>query len=398
MNQDRRILNAILSKDIFDYVLVDKAFRITAASQGVERYLSSQPKVGDDAFVYLPELVGNEEEVLQVFSRKYSLFTLESVEKNNYYVNLSVEYFDEKQAMILFHNITVMTLARQGIMQKSNEATLLHTMLQKIIDSLSSLLFVVDRKGEIAFANQRYREYFGGDKNVHLYRYIGRGLDDYDALCTYLGDKEVPVEMGDDTFMVQAIQIESMYQLFTLSRVTTIVRENFHLSQELQYDSLTGVYRKKFFDERLEQLLKNGEPFVLVVVDIDNFKSINDTYGHTLGDEILREFTYVIKGCLRKNDLIARWGGEEFVFALRTNEIDDAMTRMEALRKKIARHTFPKVNHLTASIGISWNTHCPCETAESILRRADTAMYVAKNEGKNRVQLAPKETCREMCS
>lgn len=396
MKQVQIILNAILSKDIFDYVLIDKMLHVVSASEGVERYLGSAPKVGEDVLSYLPELVGSEDEVQKIFTKKYSLFTLESVYKNNYYVNLSVEYYDQEAAMILFHNITAMTIAKQGILQKSNETALLHSMLQKIIDHQSSLLFVVNRSGEIAFANQRYYEHFG-DAALPLYHYVDDGLHDYDALCAYLNEGEMPVNIGEDTFMVQGTQIESTYQLFTLSKITTIAQENFYLSQEVKFDSLTGVYRKKFFDAQVEAMLKTGESFALVVADIDNFKSVNDVHGHLVGDEVLKRFVVEIQGALRQDDVLARWGGEEFVMILKARSIEEILPRVEAIRKRIACYPFRDVKQVTASFGIAWHAQCPCDTAGSMVRRADEAMYTAKKDGKNCVKLASELTCADAC-
>ncbi len=397
------ILNAILSKDIFDYVLIDRAFRIVGMSDGVGRFLPGPPGTGEDVFAYLPELVGSEEEIEKIFDKRYSLFTLETVQKNDYFINLSVEYYDDSTAMILFHNVTAVTLARQGVLQKSNEATLLHTMLQKIIDAQGALLFVVDREGKIEFANRQFYRHFG-EKEPRLYRHVDKDLTSYAQLCEYLNHQETHVTIGEETFLLQATRIEATHILFTLSKVTRIVRENTDLLEEVQYDTLTGLYRKKAFDTKVSEWMQRGDTFVLVVADIDNFKAINDRYGHAAGDAVLQEFAATIKRNLRSDDLVARWGGEEFIIALNIpdpNEArrrEDAMRRTEALREEIARHTFPHVEHLTVSMGLSWRSFCVCETLDMILLRADKALYAAKNRGKNRVSVTPPLSCGEMCS
>ena len=396
MKKIQTILNAILSKDIFDYILMDRSFRIVSASDGVGRYLSDAPRVGDDVLAHLPEFVGSEEEIRKIFVKKYSLFTLESVHKNNYYINLSVDYYDANTAMILFHNITAVTLARQGILQKSNETTLLYTMLQKIIDAQSTLLFVINQEGRVAFANQRYYEHFD-DQALELYRYFDEEIPDYAALCDHLDNQEHPVTIGDDTFMVQGSRVESTYMLFTLAKVTQIVQENHSLQEEVKFDSLTGVYRKKAFDAKVQEMMQEHEPFALVVADIDNFKAVNDTYGHTVGDEVLQEFASIIKGELRQHDLVARWGGEEFLFVLKAKNADDALQRAEALREKIAAYPFRDVKKLTVSMGVSWKSRCPCETLDSLLRRADRSLYDAKSQGKNKTILSPVVQCEEIC-
>jgi diguanylate cyclase (GGDEF)-like protein len=396
MKNDQIILDAILSKNIFDYILIDRDFKLLSTSEEVGRYLAAEPQIGDDVLFHLPELVGSEEEIQEIFTKKYSLFSLESVHKNNYYVNLSIEYCGVNTAMILLHNITAVTIAKQEILQKSNETTLLYIMLQKIIDSQSALLFVINREGKVDFANQRYYEQFG-DQDLELYRYFDGELSDYAALYEFLDNREHHVTIGDDTFMLQGTHIESTYLLFTLSKVTQIVEENHVLQEEVQIDSLTGVYRKEAFGKKVQEMMQEHEPFALVVTDLDNFKSVNDIYGHMAGDEVLREFASILRGGLRQHDLVARWGGEEFLFVLKARNPEEAYQRADALREKVSKYVFHEVKHLTVSMGLSWRSPCPCETLDSMLRRADRSLYDAKHQGKNKAVLSIVVQCDEIC-
>lgn len=121
MKYIQSVLNAILSKNIFEYILVDSDFHLISHSDGFKEYLDTEPKKDDDLFNYLPELVGSEDMIKEIFTKKDSLFSLESVHKNGYYVNISIEYYDEDQALLLLHNITETTLAQQKLLQYSNE-------------------------------------------------------------------------------------------------------------------------------------------------------------------------------------------------------------------------------------------------------------------------------------
>jgi len=391
------ILNAILSKDIFDYILINKLFRVVGASEGVERFLDDPLVTGDDIFIHLPELVGSEVEIEAVFEDREVQLALETIRKKDHYVNLTVEHFDADTALILFHNITAITLARQGILQKSNEATLLHTMLQKIIDAQSALLVVVDREGKVEFANQQFYRHFG-EEAPELYRFVDEELSDYSALCDYLDGREMHVTIGDDTFLLQGTRVEATHILFTLAKVTRIVQENHHLLEEIQYDPLTGTYRKKTFDAKVIEWLENGDAFVLVVADVDNFKRINDTYGHATGDRVLSEFAALLKQKLPSDGLVARWGGEEFILALRMDDHETAQKYADVLRQQIASHTFSVVGSLTVSMGFTWRSFCHCETLDTVLLRADKALYAAKKQGKNRVVIFPPPPCDEMCT
>lgn len=223
MKKLQTILDAILSKDIFEYILMDRSYTVLDASVGVGRYLEAQPQMGDDVLSILPELVGNEGELNKIFVKKYATLVLDTVHKNNYYLNLSIEYYDSHTALILFHNITATTLAKQNILQRSNEAALMNQRLLKMIDHQSSLLFTVNNMMEVVFVNQPYTEYFG-ERRPEVYRYLDAPLQDYEDLCRYLDGDERPVNIEKDVFLLKGLHIESSLLLFTLTKVTSLVR------------------------------------------------------------------------------------------------------------------------------------------------------------------------------
>jgi diguanylate cyclase (GGDEF)-like protein len=299
-------------------------------------------------------------------------------------------------AIVLLHNITAVTMAKQNLLQYSNESTLLYNTLQKVVDSQNALLFVTDAE-KIQFANKKFMNYFHATdieeirrKKLDLYKQFNERLENYHELFERVNDREEHIKVGEDTFIIKATLIESTHKLFTLTKITK-------LSNAMQLDPLTGVYRKKYFDFQLEELLRAKEDFALVVVDIDNFKAINDTYGHTVGDEVLKEFSLLLQKNIRKDDLVARWGGEEFLLALRMNNLEKAIDRIEALRQTIAEHAFTTVKQVTASFGVAWRNQCECDDTGSLLQRADKALYKAKNEGKTKVVWKKLEKRGEKC-
>ena len=125
------ILNAVLSKDIFEYILVNKNFEVTNISTNIDKYLGDKPQIGDDILTFLPELVGSEKEVNEIFSKPNLNYSLESVYKNDYYINISIEHYDENTLLILLHNITDITRSKQQLLQYSNESILLNNTLEK---------------------------------------------------------------------------------------------------------------------------------------------------------------------------------------------------------------------------------------------------------------------------
>jgi diguanylate cyclase (GGDEF)-like protein len=184
------------------------------------------------------------------------------------------------------------------------------------------------------------------------------------------------VTINKDTFILQATWIETTHKLFTLTKVTK-------LTNEMQTDTLTGAYKKTYFNTHLKKMIKNKEEGVLVVLDLDNFKDVNDTHGHQVGDDVLREFAILIQKNIRGDDIFARWGGEEFLLLLQHTNIENAMKKIESLRKIVDAHTFTHVGHITSSFGVAKKEEV--DDMHSLLQRADKALYEAKYAGKNKV-------------
>lgn len=160
-----------------------------------------------------------------------------------------------------------------------------------------------------------------------------------------------------------------------------------------QTDSLTGLFNSRYLRERLpgelERTTRYGRPLSLLVLDCDNFKSINDCYGHLEGDKVLQNLAEVIRHCLRRSDSAYRYGGEEFVVLLPETDSSAAMALAERLRSMFAAQETLASNGekicCTISIGVS--RHVPTDNASSLIRRADEASYQAKERGKNCVVL-----------
>ena len=376
------ILNAILSKDIFEYILVDKTLNIVNISSGLDKYIDKMPQAGDDVLEILPELVGSEKEIQAIFLNKSLNYILETVYKNEYYINISIEYYNKDMVLVLLHNISDITLSKQKLLQYSNESVLLNTTLQKILDNQNALLFVTNNN-EISYTNEQFMQYFEMKiiadvrrKDLKIYDYLDSNLKSYDALFERVNSKEEYVTINKDTFILQATWIETTHKLFTLTKVTK-------LTNEMQTDTLTGAYKKSYFNIHLKRMIQNKEEGVLVVLDLDNFKNVNDTYGHQVGDDVLREFATLIQKNIRGDDVFARWGGEEFLLLLQHTNIDNAMKKIESLRDVVSTHTFIHIGHMSSSFGVAKKEEV--DDMHSLLQRADKALYEAKDAGKNQV-------------
>ncbi len=157
------------------------------------------------------------------------------------------------------------------------------------------------------------------------------------------------------------------------------------LSKEAYQDYLTGLWNRRFMEKEFAKMNKytNG---VIVLADIDFFKTVNDTYGHNTGDYVLKKVSDIYRNGLRDNDVICRWGGEEFFFYIKNVSEETAIKTVENIREKIEKTTFSYEEnkfYVTVSFGI-----CEIDTGVSIeenIDRADKAMYYCKNNGRNRV-------------
>ncbi|WP_068616724.1 diguanylate cyclase [Paenibacillus tuaregi] len=150
-------------------------------------------------------------------------------------------------------------------------------------------------------------------------------------------------------------------------------------------DMLTGLFARHYLDDKLLEFQRRDAKGSLIVVDIDKFKQVNDTYGHQIGDKILKQVAVIIQSSVRKIDLCARWGGEELAIYLPGMELEDGYRVAEAIREKVAAETTPQV---TVSCGVSeWNRKDEKISVESLFYRADMALYRSKNNGRNQTQI-----------
>lgn len=161
---------------------------------------------------------------------------------------------------------------------------------------------------------------------------------------------------------------------------------NRKLETQSRTDALTGIANRAFFNEALEQSIEQakryGENVCLLLLDIDHFKLINDNHGHLTGDQVLQDLSRLVQANIRRVDLFARWGGEEFVILTPGINVDQAMQVAEKLRYLIMVHQFPGQLDLTCSFGLG--QYVPGEKIHEFIHRVDTALYLAKERGRNR--------------
>jgi two-component system cell cycle response regulator len=252
---------------------------------------------------------------------------------------------------------------------------------------------------------------------------VNSNFDDYDPLrlCSQLRSLErsrfIPillvVDQGGEPMVVRALELgvndyilrpvepnELVVRCLTQirrKRYNDQLRDSVQQTIELAVtDGLTGLNNRRYLDKHLKLLFDRaaarGRPLSLCITDIDRFKSVNDTYGHDAGDQVLREFANRIRSTVRGADLACRYGGEEFVVVMPDTTPETAAAVAERLRMVVEMQPFELKDagvslNITASLGIS-STVWGVESPEQLLKQADRALYDAKHGGRNRVVAA----------
>jgi two-component system, cell cycle response regulator len=221
-------------------------------------------------------------------------------------------------------------------------------------------------------------------------------------IVSAVGDLEVRIkgiETGADDYLVKPVNYLEM-----LARVRANLRKT-ELSHKLKADldaavtqaitdTLTRLYNRNYLNISMEREIsaarRYGKGFSLLMIDIDHFKDINDTFGHLTGDSVLQEIGTLLKDTVRAVDIVVRYGGEEFVALLQETGIKGAIAAAEHAREAVEQHRFANVNDAVITVSIGATEFSPSDSGmEMIIARADHAMYQAKQAGRNRVVAIP---------
>jgi diguanylate cyclase len=267
------------------------------------------------------------------------------------------------------------------------------TLKQSLTDAKSTLKSLmttfIDRLGELTESTGDYHSKIEGYSQK-----IG-GAEKFTELSDILAD------IMQDTRVIQASALRSHEELLSTrkhaneaeERVRKLEQELEEVSELVREDQLTGALNRRGMEETLEREFKRTDRaqvlLSVALLDIDNFKHINDSLGHLGGDQALIHLTRVIKETLRPSDSVARYGGEEFLIILPDTGLQDAMETMERLQRELTKRFFLHNNErklITFSAGVALRTEN--EDREDLIGRADKAMYHAKKTGKNRVVAA----------
>jgi diguanylate cyclase (GGDEF)-like protein/hemerythrin-like metal-binding protein len=249
-------------------------------------------------------------------------------------------------------------------------------------------LLLTNAEGHAQLANTQFTDRFGSATPDRPNLLIEAKSDYVTVQLSGVGAEKIEtsarvIRMRDSMLLIFATIIDAGSETL-LTRLQNRVAE---LERIAACDHLTGAWNRAHLDcvihTELARSITSHQPLSLVLFDIDHFKHINDTFGHAIGDAVLRELVKRMNARVRSSDVLFRWGGEEFVVLVASAGYRNAEVVAENLRRAIAEHPFETVGTVTISVGVA---ECvQNENAEAWFRRLDAALYKAKNAGRNRV-------------
>jgi len=290
---------------------------------------------------------------------------------------------------------------------------------QIIIDEITrlqdNLLIVLDENQFIIFSNNKFLEFFkisDLDNFAKKHQKLGGLLLENDDIFSdtksdsdwiqqikSLADDKKVISMSDSeveskSFVLSLKHIkETSHIIVIFTEITTLENERKKLVAKAYTDELTQIYNRAYFEDQFEKdvflFRQQAIPLSFIILDIDKFKNFNDTYGHQMGDKILKDLALIVNKHTRHTDTFARWGGEEFVEILSGTSLAGAIKVAENLRKIIDNHIFKDGLKVTCSFGVS--EFKVFDNKDSLMKRADDALYRAKENGRNRVE---QENCK----
>jgi len=206
------------------------------------------------------------------------------------------------------------------------------------------------------------------------------------------GDRVRGLDLGADDYITKPF---SFSELLARVRVgSRVVKYQQHLEYQTHIDSLTGLYNRRALEEKFEAEFERAKRYhhslSILILDIDNFKAINDTYGHHGGDSALVKISEILRAKTRQSDFPSRYGGEEYVLVLPETDQENALQVAGKIHDEIRSYTFgtrDRAFTLTVSIGVSSTSNKNYSDCQQMLNDADQALYLAKNSGKDRVEI-----------
>lgn len=336
----------------------------------------------------------------------------EDIINNHVYIKIEkgIDYTLAWQiTMIAIIIIVLIVLYLRKLYLLKTQITLNYENLEKLINTQENIVILTDGKN-LSFANQSFFNFFAYEnleqfkkdfncingkfvKNKQFFH-----LDKLNENKNWLDELNLlPIQQrivgmirSDFSLQVFSLTINKFDKTTFIVSFTNITQSylcNIELQDKTIKDKLTNAYNREYFEQNYQKIIDNtlseGYKLAVAFLDIDYFKSINDKFGHDMGDLVLIEFVKVIKKSLRNNDILIRWGGEEFILLLKIESQNNLEKILNNLRETIQEKTFENVGKITCSFG--GTIYKDFENLSNTIKRADEYVYEAKRAGRNRV-------------
>lgn len=295
---------------------------------------------------------------------------------------------------------SVRDISEQLIAQKEIEK------FSKAVDQIDDSVLMTDRMGTITYVNQAFCDHTGfsreeavgnnprmlksGQYDIDFFKNLWKIILHGDVFRVTLVNKKKNGDLFYENLTITPLKDENgditgfVSSGRDVSSEITIHRE---MERIATIDKLTGIFNRHKFEElyvlESERSRRFSQPLSLILIDIDHFKNVNDTYGHDIGDKVLQLLVKIVQKNIRQIDIFARWGGEEFLVLSPSTNFENIQILAEKLRLAIAEAEFPEVSHITISQGIS--VFEETDTFSDLFKRVDKGLYYAKEHGRNQV-------------
>jgi len=375
----------ILSKIAIDLVLLDIQMPIMDGYAVIEK-MKKTPNIQDIPVIFLTS-VNDDTTLVKVFNMGASDYISKPFNK------------EELKVRVKNH-------LNNYALQK--EVQLKIKQINSILNEQNNLVILTDGF-TLEFANKTFLDFVGFETIEQFHSYytmlcdIFVANDQFEKLqnkqgsswletIIYMPSSDQIVKILSAKFILHAFSVnikkyEQEQYIVTFTDISDTILNQMKLQNKIVHDKLTNAFNREYFEQNYQKLLElyctSEHTLAISMLDLDKFKRVNDNYGHDVGDAVLIHFVQIIQRYSREEDILVRWGGEEFIFILKVQCKEDLQKALNNLRKIIASEDFPTIGTQTCSMGAS--LYRGDGDIEKTIKRADEALYAAKLNGRNQV-------------
>ena len=283
-------------------------------------------------------------------------------------------------------------------------------LLARALNATQDAVVIANEQAQILFVNQAFEDLTGyrsdevqgrtpkflqsGEHTPAFYAQLRDALARGDSCQTTFANRRKDGSIYHAAQTITPLRDEAgttQHYVSVTKDVTELIARTQELREQAHHDALTGLLNRRAGEQQLERCQRTAQiecqSYALILADIDNFKSINDRFGHDEGDRVLQRCATLLSRKVRSGDALIRWGGEEFLIVLPGCRLEAAQELAERIRAAMAQEQDAVVGSITLSLGVgAWQ---PGECSSTLLRRTDQALYRAKTSGRNQVAVAP---------